>query len=488
MKEKILAMLCILLLSYAGAEVGYLTLENKFNARMEITDIFIDDVNGDGKKEVLAGSYDSKVYLLDSGMNQIWKHDAKSYVFSVATRKIDGKKQIVVGAASLRILDLSGTVLERINTADPVKKIVVGDIDADGKDEIVAVANSVRNNEVYIFNSDLAITAQKNIKGEFNGALTLLDVNGDGKKEIVIGASDIYAYDKDMNLVWVYKMQNPVFDIAAADIDNCGKPEIIAGSKPNVIALNLLGKLMWEYNTSGTVKSIRVSDLEGDGKDDIIIGSDKLYRLDANGKLIWSFATVDEVNYISIGDINWDGTEEIAVATQKIYVVGADGKAQWEYEPYRVATRVFIEDLSGSGRKEDLIASGADYNVYLFKTREVYIKETRSYTLFEEATNLFGRGMYPEAKAKIDEALLIKDSWNVGKCAKDLNSCTALRQKIVDKIPTTTTTVAATSTTTEASTTTTEAQMQVGGFDLMLPAVVIIFILVVLAVYFIRIR
>jgi hypothetical protein len=164
-------------------------------------------------------------------------------------------------------------------------------------------------------------------------------------------------------------------------------------------------------------------------------------------------------------------------------VIGRNGTAQWEYEPYRVATNIFIEDLDADG-KNDLLASGADYTVYLFKAREVYVKEMQSYTLYDQACSLYDGGMYNAAGEKIAEAVAIGAQWNVGKCAKDAAACEEISQRIGEKTATTTTTAAeAATTTTQAAATTTQPQETSPMGGLLLPAAVVV-LLGIAAAYF----
>ena len=486
-------LLCIFFINDINAyPIDYITLENKFNARMEITDLYVVDLNNDGSKEIIATSYDSKVYLLDSAVNKIWQYDAKAYVYSVNAIDMenDGQLEIVAGSSRLQVLDFNMTPLKKSPRLDPAKKIVVGDFDLDGFDDIMVSTGRVRSNTVYIFNNKFEILWQKSVRGEFLWGIAMEDLDNDGKKEVIIGGSEILVYDADKNLVWSFKPDGGVGDLLVDDIDDDGKKEVLVGSYPNFYVLTNDGRLKWSYKTKSTVKSIHVTDLEHDGKKEIIIGSDKAYLFDAKGDLIWSFNTSGDVNFVHSGDLNWDDTEEIAVGSKHIYVLGKDGSMQWEYEPYRAATKLLITDVDNDGRN-DLVVGGLDNTVYLFKAREVYIRGMRSYSLYEEAEELYNKGDYSGAKSKIEEAIYIRNTWNIGKCKEDTEKCDSLLQRINEKLPSTTTTTTTTTTlpiTTIIEETTTTTLPGEGGTEFMIPAVIIFIILVAVMIYLIRRR
>ncbi len=440
MKQKTLAIICLLALCLCTTQsTGYLTLENKYTARMEITDLYIDDVDNDDLKEILATSYDSKLYFLDSNLNLKWKYDARSYVFTAKTLDLDndGIKEIAVGAASLRALTINNTVIKKIKTSAPVKAIIIDDFDNDGFDDIMAAAGSIRSHTLYIFDKDLNIIWQKTIRGDFPWGIAIEDLNGDGQKEVIVAGSSVLTYDQDTNLIWKHDLDGSAYDLKIDDIDGDGIKEIIVGSHPKLKVLTTEGKLKWEYTTGGTIRSICVTDLEDDGTKEIIVGSDKVYLIDSKGNLIWDYQTIDDVYSIQSGDLNWDGIKEIAVASKKIYVLGNDAKLQWEYTPYRTATKILITDIDND-TKNDLIVGGADHNIYLFKAREIYVKEIQSHQLYADAEKLYNQGKYPEAKTKIDEAITITNTLKIGKCTEDPDQCTQLSNKITEKITPTT--------------------------------------------------
>jgi hypothetical protein len=479
--------------SVSAASVNYITLENKFNARMEITDLYVVDLDKDGSKEVIASSYDSKVYLLDSNVDKIWQYDARAYVYSlnIIDLEKDGRMEIVAGSSRLQVLDFNNTVVGKYTNLDPVKKILVEDFDNDGFDDMVIGSGSVRSHTVYIFNNEFEVLWQKTLRGEFPWGIAIEDLDGDGRNEVVIGGSEVFTYDADKNLIWSFKPDGAVGDLRVDDIDNDGKKEVLVGSYPTFYVLAGDGKVKWEYKTGSMVKSIHITDLEDDGVKEIAVGSDAVYLFNSKGDLLWSFQTSDDVNSIHSGDLNWDGIGDVAIGSKKIYVLGKNGSLQWEYEPYRAAMKLLITDVDNDGRN-DLIVAGLDHNVYLFKAREIYIKEMQSYSLYTEAEELYDEGEYISAKSKIEEAIGIRNICNVGKCKEEPVKCDSLLQKIDEKIASTPTTtmsslVTSTTTTIETMGTTTTLPGE-GDSSFIVPAVLVLILIGAIIFYTIRKR
>ena len=152
---------------------------------------------------------------------------------------------------------------------------------------------------------------------------TLADLDGDGKKEIIIGGRDlngnnpgcggyVYAYHSDGTLYWSAHVRAPVqASPTVADLNGDGKPEVIVGMggwvdaqcwNGGVVALNgQTGAQLWLFDTQdwlnqapdgmkdGVWSSPVVADLDGDGVPEIAFGAwdQCIYLLNNNGVPLW---------------------------------------------------------------------------------------------------------------------------------------------------------------------------------------------------------
>lgn len=161
----------------------------------------------------------------------------------------------------------------------PVIEMVAADMDGDGQDEIVGFTQNAR---VFVLRGtdlqDMWNTSER--RYTTIRALTVGDIDGDGRKEILVVADDalrIYSGLQDV-VIWQSTEKYADSEICLGDVDGDGKPEIV---------LNLSGKVLdaafhetkWEY-PGGFGSEIELFDIDGDGKLEILgVGPDQLLRI-----------------------------------------------------------------------------------------------------------------------------------------------------------------------------------------------------------------
>ena len=281
-----------------------------------VIDVKCADLNNDGKKEVIAtiqAWYTLKprgIYVYDYNTgNELWHYNIgpQLWIDAIADINNDGNKEIVVGTFAphngnsdhgtddfhsyVFAFDKEGNNLWTKQIGWDSVYSSVADLNNDGNQEIISFRNQNEPyypgpNDVYILNP-----ANGNIVDTYNGPANkgwkgwaIADINGDGKKEIVIGNRDgtLRVLDHNLNL-----------------IDSCG--------------------------LSGMVQAI--NDVNGDGKLEIIVCTDdkRLVVLDNELNEIWSYILGAKGNAI-VSDLIHGGTNEIIVSADKLYVFSGKAK------------------------------------------------------------------------------------------------------------------------------------------------------------------
>ncbi len=223
----------------------------------------IADLDGDGKKEIISWINYDLLYAWETDGSTVNGFPFRGYgdpYLSVATADFnkDGKLEIVAAGTYydfnrglryvLYMLDSQGKMIwskdmSGVNSFSPV----IGDVDGDGKLEIVAVRSSYTNqdNDGIIFDESGNIKYQWWLPKSFSnrGAPALADLDGDGTLEIIFNyqfdnspdywtaAVIAYHYNGEIVNGWPYSIDNwDVFSISAPtvlDVNNDKKLEVI---------------------------------------------------------------------------------------------------------------------------------------------------------------------------------------------------------------------------------------------------------------------
>ena len=249
------------------------------------------DLDGDGTQEVLMGSDDHNLYVLDVDGNLKWSFEAGRNVRSTpAIGDIDGDGQLEVVFGSmdntLYILGHDG-VKEAEYSANGmiVSPPVLADLDRNGDLEIIF---TIFEKYLYVINHDgtdygsFPIPINESIFS----APAVGDVDGDNQFDIVIGtwSDHVYLFTADGSIPggFPYSTGNKVStDPALADLSGDGMLEIIIGSDDDKLhIIDWQGQALATYAVEGHIQSSpMVDDLDGDGTHEIIFGANdgKLY-------------------------------------------------------------------------------------------------------------------------------------------------------------------------------------------------------------------
>ncbi|MET7515531.1 FG-GAP repeat protein [Streptomyces sp. NPDC005480] len=137
------------------------------------------------------------------------------------------------------------------------------------------------------------------MQGELSSAV-LMDVNGDGKKDIVAGGQSdgVFAFDGPSMLagkpkvLWRTTVPGQIHKIVKADVDGDGKNEVVvAADTAAAVVEPVTGKVSTVIDGKGQyVWTVTTGDLNGDGKDEIVVPTDQVRAYQGSGKQLWSYA------------------------------------------------------------------------------------------------------------------------------------------------------------------------------------------------------
>ena len=307
------------------------------------------DLDGQNGNEIVAcGPNGTSVYAYHGDGSLFWGPvNIGCYNPAIADLDGDGVPEVIVGTG---ILNGDTGMIKSMFSPAPTGFFTVGDLDSDGKPDIVF------ENAAY----DASGTRIVDLTAEFPAAqyswVTLIDFDLDGKPE-VIGSH----YDNDTVVVWRYDAAQPShFTVIRAPF----KADVNPGGS-------------WGWSSG--MGSITAGDFNGDGYPDagfvgfrgyVVLSGKKLMDMTAPSTLagvsLWSHAT-DEDNGSTgsaLFDFDGDGTVEVLYNdTQRVHIYhGASGDD--EATPICNTTGSLFEypvvaDVDGDGEADIVVVSNA---------------------------------------------------------------------------------------------------------------------------------
>ena len=463
MKKKIRIFLAILVLINlvvlcSAKSTEYLDLKWKYLSDGAVVFVHVDDLDNDGFKEVIAAASKETmiggsgwIYVFDREGNMTWKltgkYDLPGPISSILIDDLnnDGKKEIIVGIFSyVHVLDSDGIEewKSRTDYRCKVISLFVDDLDNDGSKELIVGASSRTTGKLFVINENGGWEWVRPVNGEIH-ALYAADLYKSGFKEIIAGTVGRYGilnypgyiqvFNSSGSEVWKYKTEKGILSLSVDDIDNDGWNEILVGCQEYFYALDNYGKEEGNSTTGGRIRAILATDLEKDGDREIILGSNDVYVLDGNFKRKWINKVGTEVYDLDVADLDGDGNVEVIVASDKLYILDKDGKERWQYSTKMSVRSVCTDDLNSDGYQE-LIVGSADKNVYVFQSK-TYVKRLDARRYYTRANEFYLSGNYTEAKKNAEDAKRIYselgDSKGIKECEELLENIENSENQII---------------------------------------------------------
>jgi hypothetical protein len=254
----------------------------------------------------------------------------------------------------------------RVNTACSV---ATGDIDLDGRPEIIACG--IGGNNLLAFEHDGTFKWQSGLLDAiYWGAPSIADLNQDGTPEIVVGRQ---ALSNAGAVLWTGADTNGSAGVAGplslvSDVDDDGSPEVVAGRT----VYSATGAIEYQ-NLALTDGPNAVANFDSDSQAEIVLVSNGTVRLlEHTMSVIWGPVAIPGGGAggpPTIADYDGDGQPEIGVAGSARYAVfETNGALKWQAvvqdsSSNRTGSSVF--DFEGDGAAE--VVYGDEIRLWVFR-------------------------------------------------------------------------------------------------------------------------
>ncbi|WP_019536210.1 hypothetical protein [Paenibacillus ginsengihumi] len=262
---------------------------------------------------------------------------------------------------------LLGTI--DLSAAGLRSKMLLGDLDGDGRMEILMVQADGGIDDRYVPHQVQCLTAY-DLEGRMlwqvgepdpnaggpgsDYPAQIWDIDGDGANEVlcVMGKRFLVLDGATGKVKQRYELPDPEAHdcIVIADLTGAGRPQdmILKNRYKKMWALDRDFRLLWTHE-GNTGHFPWVYDFDGDGRDEVMAGYD---MLDHDGRKLWSCRELDDhADCIWVGDVNGDGEPEIVIGGSVTVMYDAQGRELWRYEgsveSQHVALGKFRGDMPG---------------------------------------------------------------------------------------------------------------------------------------------
>jgi outer membrane protein assembly factor BamB len=382
-----------------------------------IHSIYVHDINNDGKAEILLGSEDGSLYILDQQGSLLWKRRFGSCIYSIQASEInfDGQIEIMVGTenngAYVVQLTINNTAYKRIKEAMQDQQLA-------SRNELIKILTP---REWAIFKDFIDdLPPERPVQMEVEKALQLLQaghyeqalalflrvrqqrvqycwaqpvtthgyiwtlgigqIERKGKYDLIVGTDEGYIHAIDIERgaqqhIWESPVYSRVRMLQIAPL-RPGEPESIVAvlADHRLVILNNQGKIVKEHlfeNTEDWVRClhIHVYPEEQQRASQILLG------LENNKILIWDgymdrerqvIDTPQGIGILYTDQLTPTGSTQIISGTinNHIYVYDLAGKEQWSFQTQGRIHALCVEDIDRDGYAE-VIAGCEDRYVYV---------------------------------------------------------------------------------------------------------------------------
>lgn len=343
------------------------TFTEKWTTGLFISDLEIAEMNGDSVNDVIVGSNDGYIYLLD-GMDgsQIWNYSTDGSIKIIHLENIQGDStpEIIVGTTNgmIYVLDKNRILLNNFSVGNNLDFLTFANLTGTSNTEIIT--GQASNVSVYDFTG--ALKWQRTVKGNILD-LSSADLTGDGLDEIALTTSKYKIYTlngTNGNIIWDIITDEIATFFQIGNFQGDSKGEIIYTTdlEDCIMLDGNSGNQILNFTSNSPIFGLLTANLNGDEYDDILLHSGKIigHNLSAittgpSINLIWNFFSITPFSLISPLDYYpAQPSDEILLTliNNSHYLLDNSGAIEFNFTTSRTVSQVKVGELTQTGNNE----------------------------------------------------------------------------------------------------------------------------------------
>lgn len=380
----------------------------------------VGDINNDGKMDVVTTTTSSSstvsIYFLGNGdgtfgAGHFFTTGLQARYLQLADVNGDGNLDVVAGSFADGNLDVlfgrgDGSFgapvsypAAGINSAVALQPYAVGDLNGDGKPDIVAVNPGGSFLQVLVNGGNGTFHPPLSVElGNIPAAVVSADLDGDGKPDLVEANSGdgtvsvlLGNGNGTFQAAQNYTVGSHPQALKLVDVNGDGKLDILVGNFGDNTVGVLLGngngtfQAMRAYSAGSNLVGFEVGDMDQDGKPDIVVANavvNEVGILRGNGDgtfqapVLYPGGTL--INAIAVGDVNHDGFPDVVAVGSSVAVLKNDGKGGLlpivlnkgglSTDVYTATgVKVLLADIENNNQLDILIADYSNSQLVVFR-------------------------------------------------------------------------------------------------------------------------
>jgi len=339
--------------------------------------IRISDLDGDRNPEIIlgfGGKKDAVTHPWNEYYNYMNESVGRYSRVHYRTTRISGE---------LRVINLSGATLWRVQQLPSVNDIKVFDVNLDGKEEVLVGTGSFVLEEYW----------EHSYGGSEEGEVwDLVEYQTWNASSIML--------DSEGKELWNLKLysnekSNKVRAIDAGDLIGDERIEVLVSTDDGTLyLLNESGGINRTHKLQSGIYFMRIYDLSETTRKDVLLGlgDNTIEALDSDFNLLWRYKLPKIPNGMYGRDIDQDGSTELFIGGRdnNIYVFYENGALRWKQFISEPAYTIMVSDLDQDEIIEVIV--GSDVNLTVFDFDREYITREIGYGYYDRANEMFRVG------------------------------------------------------------------------------------------------